>query len=67
MVLNECPVSYISRESEWWVSQFTAARVLHAPLAAGGLLQWSARTVDALLLLETESHVEITHNPDHDS
>jgi hypothetical protein len=69
IVLNECPVSYVTRESEWWVSQFTAARVLRTPLIAGGLLSWPARAVDALLLLETENnlekHAEITLSPDH--
>jgi hypothetical protein len=66
-------VSYISRESEWWVSQFTAARVLRTPLMPGGLLSWPARAVDAMLLLETENnaekhsekHAQNTPSPDH--
>ena len=63
VALNECPVSYISRESEWWISQFAAARALKTPLTAGGLLEWPARAVDAFLLLETESHAEIETSP----
>ena len=58
IVLNECPVSYITKDSEWWLSQFSAARALNVPLAAGGLLEWPARAVDAFLILETESHAE---------
>lgn len=65
IVLNECPVSYVSRESESWVSQFMTARTLRVPLLSRGLLAWPARTVDAFLLLETESHAEITISESH--
>lgn len=53
--LNECPVGYVTAESEQLVLLFVACRALRAPAVAAGLLAWPARLVDALLVLEQEA------------
>ena len=56
--MNECPVGYITRESEALVSQHAASRMLKTPPVDGGLLEWPARLVDAFVLLEAENNAQ---------
>lgn len=54
VALTKCPKSYISGESEAWVEQFLARKVIQGvPLEA-----LPARTAEALLILENEFRKE---------
>ena len=53
--MNECPAGYVTAESQEWVLLFLACRTLRTPPLTGGVLDWPARVVDALLLLEQEA------------
>ena len=56
--LNECPVGYITAESEALVAQHAASLMLKTPPVEGGLLDWPARLVDAFTLLEVETYAQ---------
>jgi len=53
--LDECPAGFVTAESQEWVLLFLACRTLRTPPLLAGLLDWPARLVDALLLLEQEA------------
>ncbi len=51
LTLSECPVSYVTGESAAWLEDFCA----HLLVSGGGnLLEWSARRVDAFVVLSSE-------------
>ena len=56
--MNECPVGYLTRESEALVAQHAASRMLKTPPVAGGLHDWPARLADAFVLLDAETHAQ---------